>query len=237
MKDLALCLPDLPRWVETRSLLLSGHCTVFAGGQVEAGYAVQGTRTPLVCIVGRPDPGIVREAAAGDDPERRVIAPLAAAEYLAGILPDWISTSATIHLLGPGAGPFTGEADARIAIVGSERAALFARLPAAIREELAMALPDAPMTVAFAGEEPAAVCYACWETETLWDVSIDTLEPFRRRGFAERCSAALISHMLERGKEPVWGAEDWNVASLRLAAKLGFVPVDRMAVLAPPQAP
>lgn len=45
--------------------------------------------------------------------------------------------------------------------------------------------------------------------EGLWDVLIDTL------------------------KEPTWGELESNAASIRLAARLGFVPVDRVFIFEP----
>jgi len=43
----------------------------------------------------------------------------------------------------------------------------------------------------------------------------------------------LIYYFRERGKQPVWGAMQSNAASLRLAAKLGFAPVDELVVFEP----
>jgi RimJ/RimL family protein N-acetyltransferase len=44
----------------------------------------------------------------------------------------------------------------------------------------------------------------------------------------------MIRHMRDTvGKEPVWGAVEFNAPSMRLAAKLGFVPVDRVFVFEP----
>jgi hypothetical protein len=37
------------------------------------------------------------------------------------------------------------------------------------------------------------------------------------------------------GKEPVWGAVESNAASMGLATKLGFVPVNRIFVFEPVQ--
>jgi predicted GNAT family acetyltransferase len=67
-----------------------------------------------------------------------------------------------------------------------------------------------------------AFCYAACETETLWDVSVDTLAPFRRRGLAAACFERVRREMERRGKRPVWGAHADNPASLALAARLGF---------------
>ena len=67
----------------------------------------------------------------------------------------------------------------------------------------------------------------------MWDISIDTLEGYRRQGHAARCVSYLVAEMRRRGKEPVWAAEETNPPSLRLAAKLGFVPVDELVLFRP----
>jgi RimJ/RimL family protein N-acetyltransferase len=77
-------------------------------------------------------------------------------------------------------------------------------------------------------------CYVAWETETLWDVSIDTLPSYRGRGLAVPAVFYLVALMKEKRKQAVWGAEESNLASMRLAAKLGFAPVDRLAVFHSP---
>ncbi len=89
---------------------------------------------------------------------------------------------------------------------------------------------EVPMVAAFVDNRVASICYACRESESLWDISIDTLEPYRRRGLAAACVRFLIRKMRQEGKEPVWGAVDSNIASLGLATKLGFRPVARIAV-------
>jgi RimJ/RimL family protein N-acetyltransferase len=73
-------------------------------------------------------------------------------------------------------------------------------------------------------------CYTASETETLWDASIDTLEPYRRRGLARECARFLIHHMTVHGKAPVWGSFESNEASLGLARTLGFRPAGRLVV-------
>jgi len=81
-------------------------------------------------------------------------------------------------------------------------------------------------------ERPVAFCYAAVQTETLWDVAVDTLAEHRRRGLAAACFTALARHMNDRGLSPVWGSLDDNVASMKLARKLGFVPVARLTSFA-----
>ena len=90
------------------------------------------------------------------------------------------------------------------------------------------------IAASFDDDRPVAFCYAD-ETEGLWDISIDTLESHRRQGHAARCVAYMIDHMRRRGKVPVWAAEETNLPSLRLAAKLGFVPVDELRLFLAPR--
>lgn len=71
-------------------------------------------------------------------------------------------------------------------------------------------------------------------TETLRDVSINTVESFRRPGMARMCVSYMVGLMRSFGLTPVWGAGEGNLGSLALARKPGFVPVDEVAVFHPP---
>lgn len=229
LQSLARALPDIPRFVETRGLLLGGRCVVTSSRD---GFVVKALDGPLVCCVGLPDPETIRQAVADPNPDLRVLVQPENEDHAALALPGWGRGSATIHRLEPGRWP---EPDPSVDIRLLQDDLLLALLPEGLRNEIAWALPRATVAVAFSDGLPASICYSCWETETLWDISIDTVPEFRRRGLAEACTAFLIRTMRERGKEPVWGAEDSNVPSLRLAAKMGFVPVDRLILFAPPQ--
>ena len=108
-------------------------------------------------------------------------------------------------------------------------------MPDPLRNELAIeSRAGTPITAALLEARPVAFCYAGAITETLWDVSIETLEPYRRRGFAAQCAAYLIRRLAKVGKRPVWGATASNAPSARLAAKLGFTPVDSLMVFMRP---
>lgn len=113
-------------------------------------------------------------------------------------------------------------------VLGAEDAPRLAGLPADLREELEGVLARAPVAACLDGDVLAAFCYPGSRTETLWDVSIDTLEPHRRRGCAGAAFARMMELQAREGRRPVWGAEEDNVASMRLAAKLGFEPVDEV---------
>jgi GNAT superfamily N-acetyltransferase len=231
LQNLARSLPDIPRWVETRGLLLGGRCTVASSPD---GFVVKALDGLLVCCAGRPDPEAIRNVISDPDPDLRVLVSPEEAEPLARALPGWSRSSATIHLLEPGRWP---EPDPSVDVRLLQDEPLLDLLPDGLREELSSVRPHATIAVTFSDGVPASICYSCWETETLWDISIDTVPELRRRGLAEACTAFLMRTMRERGKQPVWGAEDSNLPSLRLAAKMGFVPVDRLILFSPPQRP
>jgi GNAT superfamily N-acetyltransferase len=98
--------------------------------------------------------------------------------------------------------------------------------------ELARVHTYASIAATFLDGVPVSFCYAV-ETESQWDVSIETQEQYRGRGYAGACVAWMIDHEAALGRRPVWGAVDSNAASRRLAEKLGFVPADRIAVWEP----
>jgi len=93
------------------------------------------------------------------------------------------------------------------------------------------------LAVVFADGIAVASCQAA-VTETLWDVGVDTYEESRRRrGHAATAFRALAAFLAAQGKQPVWCAYPDNIASTRLAAKLGFHPIGQLAVLTPDQPP
>jgi GNAT superfamily N-acetyltransferase len=155
-----------------------------------------------------------------------------AGDRLAAALPGWIRARAVIHSRA-GAGVPAGTAApsaARVAMLSRRDEASLAHVPEPLREEISTALGFAHVAAAFVEERPVSFCYAVYETEGLWDISIDTLEAHRGKGLARACCEFLIEHMSRHGKEPVWGALEGNVASLKMAKSLGFAPVDELAV-------
>ena len=63
------------------------------------------------------------------------------------------------------------------------------------------------------------------------DIGVATDEPWRGRGFASAAACIVARSIRERGRTPVWSAGEGNTASLRVAAKLGFVEVSRRVYL------
>jgi GNAT superfamily N-acetyltransferase len=230
---LARLLPDLPRWVETRGMLLSGRCDVLAAAPPPAcDFLVRGTDFGLLCVVGTPPSESLTSAAAAGFGRQALCVP-ESAEAVAAALPGWRRRRFVI--LSPGGesldeGGGAVEAELRVAMLSGRDAPRLRHLPEPLRLEIETALNVSHVAAAFEDDLPVSFCYSAYETETLWDVSIDTLEAHRRRGLARRCVLFLADHMERHGKAPVWGALAENAASRRLAESLGFAPVDEIAV-------
>jgi GNAT superfamily N-acetyltransferase len=59
------------------------------------------------------------------------------------------------------------------------------------------------------------------------EIGVYTLPDYRRRGFSTAASALVARAIQAGGRIPVWSCGEDNHASLRVAAKLGFVEVSR----------
>lgn len=249
-------MPDEPGWIDLRGSLLSGHCKIFAGADAARGFVLRSTDFPFGYVWGDPPRQVLRRAVEGTvrNPEFRLLVELSAAERIAAELPGWrreetvlhrwsgesptvsVPEGVTVEILGGGG---NGEGDDQAV----ER--LRERVPPDLRPEIDLALRRGlPMAVAWTvaagradgGSEPVSFCYAALITETLWDVAVDTVESHRRRGLAICVFDALHRRLAKKGLTPVWGAYSHNVASLRLAARLGFEEDARRAAFAPPSA-
>lgn len=213
-------------------MLLSGRGRLVAWRDGSPGYAVfDDSVTSLLAVVGRPDPDRLTAALDRLRPGT-VLVQEEDDPHLAPRLTGFRRRTAVLHRLAPGVALWPLEDDPPCRLLGAEpTAAWLEAWPVARRREFSAALArDLPMAGAVADDRIAAVCYSCYETETLWDVSIDTLASHCRRGLASAAVRFLAAHQSARGLTPVWGAVESNPASLALAARLGFRPVERFLV-------
>ncbi len=227
LKSFAALLPDIPRWVETRGLLLSGRGEVFAAENAAADFVVRALNGKLICVVAKPARHFIEGAIDKSSNAVEVLTVVENREHLASILMGWQQSPAVIHLL-PETVRITLSNSAIIKVLQKPAIIRIYDQAPQLSEELQEALNFTEVAAVIAAEQPVSFCYAGAETETLWDISIDTLPDYRRRGYAEQCVKFMISHMGKRGRQPVWGAEESNIASLKLAEKLGFKPVDQV---------
>lgn len=218
-------LPDLPRWVETRDLL-SRDGSDLAESAAGGGFVVWSEDAGLGAVVGEPDPLTLARVSRGVS---ELLAFPENVEKVRRILRDFQSEPATI-LSAPAQLPPPPAHPCRR--IGQLEIASSRHLPADLVSELSDAAQNGvPVIAACDGALPVAFSYAASETETLWDVSIDTVASHRRRGYAASAVVHLMELMRLKGKVAVWGAVASNPASLSLARRLGFVEVDQLWVL------
>lgn len=220
--ELLAAIADIPAHVEVRSALLRDEPII----RGERGAWVVSTPPGLnssIFAVGKIDMVLLRQAAAADPEAEIVVAAASVAIW------DTVPPGARRALIYELPGELTGVAPhPTVLLAQGDEAALAGVGDAELRAELEDAIEDGPIAVALAGEAMAAFCYAGSVTETLWDISIDTLEAHRRRGLAGAAVARMQAVHAPSGRRPVWGAEVTNAASKGLATKLGFQPVDEV---------
>jgi GNAT superfamily N-acetyltransferase len=233
--DLLTRLPDVPRWVEARGMLASGRGHVI-GSTGDSGAVVAAADAALAIVVDWMDPARLSRAVAEVPREFTIVAPAEAWSTLEALVHSRPAEGATLFTLPTSANATLPAPDPRARLLRPEEGGLLDALPPELRGELGQAFLLTAIAATFVGGHPVAFCYAGWETKTLWDVSIDTLPAWRRQGLAQAAVRALVPHHAARGKSPVWGAADSNVASAALARKLGFEPVDRLLLIYPDDA-
>lgn len=65
-------------------------------------------------------------------------------------------------------------------------------------------------------------------TDRYADIGVETHEAWRGRGFATAAASIVARRAQEQGRIPVWSCGKDNMASLRIAEKLGFEEVSRL---------
>ncbi|MCX5740940.1 MAG: GNAT family N-acetyltransferase [Proteobacteria bacterium] len=209
--------PDLPRWVEANAIAADPASWREAG--------VIGNDAARLMVVVADDPPLAALIALVE--RRADCAILTASEAIAAALPRFTSRAILHTLDDPDAIP-----DVDGAIVLPEDASL-AHVPPALAEELTRMRPTRTIWCAYVDGEPVAFAYAPWRTAAWFDVSIDVLSGARQLGLGTIVAAAMLRDERAHGRAPVWGADEANAASLRLAARLGFTPIDHLHVGAP----
>ena len=248
-------VPDLPRWVDTRGMLLSGRADVHPAADVDGsipGLIVVVRDAALLSVAGRPPEANIREVMATLSGDVNVLAQMEDADVVAGTLPGWRRQRAIVHTQPHLQEDGNANRDRLVRVFTKDSAPRFDHVPESLRRELLGALggrtvsrfvpgalpPSAslaspitvPMAAVWADGRPVSFCYPVWQTETWWDLSIETLEGYRRRGFGARAARTLIRHVRQFGRSPVWGALETNFASRALAARLGFVEAGGLTV-------
>jgi len=218
-------LPDEPRYVEAHGMAADPASWRRELGR---GFAVGNDRARLIAVCGEADAGATR-ALLRERPAHTVLVGTGTGDVAAtlrdagrGVVRAILHTLPEPEALPDldGAAPLAADAP-------------LADLPEPLAEEIRAALAGDTVWAAWVDGAPVAFAYAPWRSRRWFDVSVDTLPAARQLGLGTIVAAALIRAERAAGREPVWGADEHNLASLGLARRLGFVPIDELWV-APP---
>lgn len=72
------------------------------------------------------------------------------------------------------------------------------------------------------GETILSTCFSAFVIDNHFEIGIETNPDHRGKGHAELAARACIDYCLAHGYDPVWACRKENLASYRLAQKLGF---------------
>lgn len=211
-------IPDIPRWVEAHGIAGDpDHWREELGN----GYALGHDATKLIVVIGEASPRALA-ALVSRFPQHALLLESSA-------LAPRPAQRAILHTLDGGDVP-----DLEGALPLPADAVLPAGLTDGLAEELRWARTRGrTIWTAYVDNDPVSFAYAPWRSERYFDVSVDTLPGARQLGLATITAAAMIRDEQAKGRQAVWGADEANHASLRLAARLGFKAVDEIWVCAP----
>lgn len=77
---------------------------------------------------------------------------------------------------------------------------------------------------AYDGEKLVGLAGCSADCDTMWQIGVDVLPEYRRRGIASALTSSLAVEILKQGKVPFYCCAWSNIKSARNAMKCGFVP-------------
>lgn len=83
---------------------------------------------------------------------------------------------------------------------------------------------DVLAAAAFDGEKVVGLAGCSADCASMWQIGVDVLPQYRRKGVASALTTALALEILRRGKVPFYCAAWSNIRSVRNAVKSGFRP-------------
>jgi hypothetical protein len=214
-------LPDVPRWIEAHGIAADPASW---RREIGGGFALGSDPARLVVVAGDADAAGVA-ALAREVPSHTMLFAIERADLASasgrGVVRALLHTLPDASELPEleGAAPLPADAS-------------LAHVPEALAAELASVRAQRTIWAAYLDGVPVSFAYAPWRSARWFDVSIDTLPASRQLGLGRLVAAAMIRDERAQGREPVWGADEGNTASLRLAHSLGFVKVDELWVAA-----
>ena len=224
MTRVSIDLPDVPRWVEAHGIADDPEGWRQVVGD---GFALGHDGARLIVVAGAADPTAVAELA------RSWLTYTLLVEIERADIADRVrATGRTTHRALLHALPDPEQLPELDGAALLPDTASLAHVPDPVATEIAWARQRGPVWSAWVDGEPVSFAYAPWRSAKWFDVSVDTLPGARQLGLATVVASAMIRDERSRGREPVWGADEGNAPSLRLAKRLGFVEKDAIWVAA-----
>jgi hypothetical protein len=216
-------LPDVPRWIEAHGMATDPASWRRGLGD---GFAVGNDAARLVVVAGDPGAGEVA-ALAREVPQHAMLFAIEREDL--AVATGRVAVRALLHALPDGAAAELGGTEGASPLPAE---VTLDHVPEPLAEELAMARARRTIWTAFLDGAAVSFAYAPWRSARWFDVSVDTLVEARQLGLGRIVATAMIRDERAHGRDPVWAADEGNLASLRLARSLGFVQVDALWVAA-----
>lgn len=80
-------------------------------------------------------------------------------------------------------------------------------------------------------DEIASIAYSACIGNKMVEIDIYTYEKYRGRGLSLLTSSALIEYCINNGYKPNWDCDKKNIASIKIANKLGYTKFDEYSLL------
>jgi L-amino acid N-acyltransferase YncA len=92
-----------------------------------------------------------------------------------------------------------------------------------VQSEGANGLPNFLIQSRQSGEmETVAMAGLNWQSPTFGEIAVMTKPEHRRQGWGQSVVSAMVQHLLDNGRMPLYAVSETNQASLQLASSVGF---------------
>lgn len=220
-----LDLPDLPRWVSAHGIAAAPTSW---RRELGGGFAVGNDAAQLIVVVGDPDILAIAQLAA-ERPAHAVLLARADATLATAVAgTHGVAKRAMLLTL-----PSLDELPDHDGAVVLPDTAPLDHLRREVAEEIRAARVNGEVWSAWVDGLPVAFAHAVWRSVAHSEISVDVDPSARQLGLGALVASALIHAETATGRAAVWGADEGNVASRRLARRLGFVETDELWVIVP----
>ena len=133
--------------------------------------------------------------------------------------------------------PAVGHSHPDVRLLTVDDRALFDGIPddlkPGMRGDVEIVLREGFVAGAVVDDRLVSVAHTNAVTERYADIGVFTHEDYRNRGYSTAAAALVARAIQKSGRTPVWSCGEDNLASLRVAAKVGLTEVSRRTYVIP----